>query len=136
MENRYKFSRMTVATLAIALFLEQGAYAGDQSPTVTNHATIQSENLSAHSEQHTVYNTPAERANDALIITEVKSALANDGVAEGYPITVAADHGVVTLTGVLGSGQDVAHAIELARSCDGVKNIQSRLTTEKTPAGD
>ncbi len=134
MTNRYKFPSMIIAVIAVAL-VAKVALAGDQGPTVTNDNSVQSENLSAHSEQHTVYNTPADRANDALIITEVKSALANDGVAEGYPITVAAAHGVVTLTGVLGSKEDVSHAIVLARNCDGVKDVQSKLTTEKTPSG-
>jgi osmotically-inducible protein OsmY len=134
MKNRYKFPGMIVATLAAALFVKV-ALAQDQGPKVANDATIQSENLSAHSEQHTVYATPADQANDALLITEVKSNLAKDGVADGYPITVGATHGVVTLTGVLGSQQDVSRAIVLARSCDGVKGVQSRLTTEKTPAG-
>ena len=112
------------------------ALAQDAGPTVTNNASIQSENLSAHSEQHTVYASPADRANDALLITEVKASLAEDGVAEGYPITVDAAHGVVTLTGVLGSRQDVAHAMVLARGCDGVKDVQSRLTVEKAPAAE
>ncbi len=129
------FQRTVVGAMALALF-GGVAMAQDQAPQVTNNATVKAENLSAHSEQNTVYATPADRANDALLITEVKSTLANDGVADGYPITVDAAHGVITLTGVLGSRQDVAHAIVLARSCDGVKDVQSRLTTEKTSAGD
>jgi hyperosmotically inducible periplasmic protein len=137
MRNRDKFSRTLAKVIAttLAAGLAGGiALAQDQGPVVTNNASIQMENLSAHSEQHTVYASPAERANDAVLITEVKASLAEDGVADGYPITVDAAHGVVTLTGVLGSQQDVAHAIVLARGCDGVKDVQSRLTTEKGPA--
>jgi len=61
----------------------------------------------------------------------VKTALANDGVTDGFPITVSADHGLVVLTGVLGSQDDIQHAISIARSADGVKGVQSRLTLEK-----
>jgi osmotically-inducible protein OsmY len=134
MNNRYKFPGIIVTTLAAALFVKV-VLAQDLGPKVANDATIQSENLSAHSEQHTIYATPADQANDALLITEVKSNLAKDGLADGYPITVGVTHGVVTLTGVLGSQQDVSRAIVLARGCDGVKGVQSRLTTEKSPAG-
>jgi osmotically-inducible protein OsmY len=135
---RDKFRRNITLIFATAAVAAAGgiALAQDQGPKVTNNASIQSENLSAHSEQDTVYASPADRANDALLITEVKASLAEDGVAEGYPITVDAAHGVVTLTGVLGSRQDVAHAIVLARSCDGVKDVQSRLTVEKAPAAE
>jgi osmotically-inducible protein OsmY len=131
---RRKFASVVAATLAAGL-AGGIALAQDQGLKVTNNESIQSENLSAHSEQHTVYGSPAERANDAVLITEVKASLAEDGVADGYPITVDAAHGVVTLTGVLASKQDVAHAIVLARGCDGVKEVQSRLTAEKGPAG-
>jgi osmotically-inducible protein OsmY len=105
--------------------------AQDQSPKVITNDSIRSEQMSAHSEQDTTYNSPADRANDALLITEVKAVLAQDGVASGYPITVGASHGVVMLTGVLGSREDVAHAISLVRNAEGVKDVQSSLTVEK-----
>jgi len=129
--TRYQFPGMLVGTLAAMLYT-QIAFAEDQGPKVITNESIRSEQMSAHSEQDTTYNSPADRANDALLITEVKSALALDGVANGYPITVGASHGVVMLTGVLGSHEDVAHAIRLARNAEGVKDVQSRLTVEKS----
>ncbi len=129
--TRYRFPGMLVGTLAAMLYT-QIAFAEDQGPKVITNESIRSEQMSAHSEQDTTYNSPADRANDALLITEVKSALAHDGVANGYPITVGASHGVVMLTGVLGSHEDVAHAISLARNAEGVKDVQSRLTVEKS----
>lgn len=36
------------------------------------------------------------------------------------------------LTGVLGSHEDVAHAISLARNAEGVKDVQSSLTVKKS----
>jgi osmotically-inducible protein OsmY len=129
--TRYQFPGMLVGTLAAMLYT-QIAFAEDQGPKVITNESIRSEQMSAHSEQDTTYNSPADRANDALLITEVKSALAHDGVANGYPITVGASHGVVMLTGVLGSHEDVAHAISLARNAEGVKDVQSSLTVEKS----
>jgi osmotically-inducible protein OsmY len=134
MKNRYKLRTTTIATIAVAV-ISTVALAQDHGPSVTNSATVRSEHLSAQSEQHTVYDTPADRANDALIITEVKAALANDQVADDYPVTVGVAHGVVTLTGVLASQQDLDHALVLARNCDGVKAVQNKLTIEKLPAG-
>lgn len=90
--TRYQFPGMLVGTLAAMLYT-QIAFAEDQGPKVITNESIRSEQMSAHSEQDTTYNSPADRANDALLITEVKSALAHDGVANGYPITVGASHG-------------------------------------------
>jgi osmotically-inducible protein OsmY len=128
--THYKFRGMLVATLAATLSA-QVVLAQDLGPKVITNEAVSSEHMSAHSEQDTTYNSPADRANDALLITEVKSALAHDGVANGYPITVGASHGVVMLTGLLGSHEDVAHAISLARNAEGVKDVQSSLTVEK-----
>jgi osmotically-inducible protein OsmY len=128
--TRYRFPGMLVATLAATLSA-QVVLAQDLGPKVITNEAVRSEHMSAHSEQDTTYNSPADRANDALLITEVKSALAQDGVANGYPITVGASHGVVMLTGLLGSHEDVAHAISLARNAEGVKDVQSSLTVEK-----
>jgi osmotically-inducible protein OsmY len=128
-----RFSKIATVMVAV-VFCGRVAMAQDQSPKVTNNASVKSQQMSAHSETDTTYATPADRANDALLITEVKTALANDGVTEGFPITVGADHGLVVLTGVLGSQDDIQHAISIARSADGVKGVQSRLTLEKTVA--
>jgi len=50
---------------------------------------------------HHHYASDAQRAQDDLLITEVKSALVDDGISNGYPIEVDADHGTVTLSGVV-----------------------------------
>jgi osmotically-inducible protein OsmY len=112
------------------------ASAEEQGAKTTTTESIKTEELSTQSEQHKSYSSPAERANDALIVTEVKAALAKDGVADGYVITVGADHGTVTLSGVLGSPQDIKHAISLARSVENVRGVQSRLTWEKSTTGN
>src|SRR6202163_1681222 len=74
------------------------------------------------------YNSPAERANDALLITEVKSALADDGVADNYPVAVDCDHGKVLLSGVVKSADDAKHAGDIAAAAQGVTGVKNQLT--------
>jgi osmotically-inducible protein OsmY len=98
-----------------------------------DNETVRQENLSAESTATHHYASPAERAQDALLIVEVKTAIADEGLADDYPLTVDADHGRVTLTGVLASPQDVHRAVTLAAGIDGVKGINNRLTSRKIP---
>ena len=67
------------------------------------HSSVSLRKDSASSVGHHHYNSDAERAQDDLLITEVKSALAEDGISKGYPVEVDADHGTVTLSGVVAS---------------------------------
>jgi len=64
---------------------------------------------------------------------EAKTAIADEGLADDYPLTVDADHGRVTLTGVLASRQDVRRAVTLVASLDGVKGVNNLLTWRKSP---
>ena len=74
------------------------------------------------------YNSDAERANDALLITEVKSAIADDGVADGSPMIVDCDHGKILLSGVMDSEQDAKHAGDIAAAQPGVVAVRNQLT--------
>jgi osmotically-inducible protein OsmY len=95
--------------------------------------TVREQNLSAQSEAKHHYNSPAERAEDDLLIVKVKAAIADSGLADEYPLTVDADHGRVTLTGVLASPADVERTLRLVSAIDGVKGVNNRLTWEKRP---
>ena len=95
--------------------------------------TVRQENLSAESTATHHYASPAERAQDALLIVEVKTAIADEGLVDDYPLIVDTDHGQVTLAGVLASPQDVHRAVTLAASIDGVKGIDNRLTSRNVP---
>lgn len=64
---------------------------------------------------------------------EAKTAIADEGLAHDYPLTVDADHGRVTLTGVLASQQDVRRAVTLVAGLDGVKGVNNLLTWQKSP---
>ena len=79
-------------------------------------------------EAHHHYQSAADRANDALLITEVKSALADDGVAEDSPIVVDCDHGNILLSGVMKSAGDAKRARNIAASAPGVVGVKNQLT--------
>ena len=67
-------------------------------------------------------------ANDDLLITEVKSALAHDGVADGYLVAVDCDHGKIMLSGVVKSARDAKHAGDIAAGAQGVTGVNDQLT--------
>jgi len=91
-------------------------------------SSITTDNDSVNLEAHHHYQSAAERANDALLITEVKSALADDGVAEGSPIVVDCDHGKILLSGVMKSAKDARRAGNIAASAPGVVTVKNQLT--------
>ena len=82
--------------------------------------------MDVRAEHH--YNSPAERAHDDLLIIEVKSALAEDGVADKYPVAVDCDHGKVLLSGVVRSAGDAKHAGDIAAAAEGVTGVKNQLT--------
>jgi len=99
---------------------------GEQ-PNQITHSSVSLEKNSAFSVGHHHYNSDSERAQDALLITEVKSALAEDGISNGYPVQVDADHGTVTLSGVVASADDVRAVAEDAADVRGVVAVRNRL---------
>jgi osmotically-inducible protein OsmY len=123
--------KMTVATFAIAsligaalLTAETRAEPGAQSST--NSVSRETDRVNVVAEHH--YNSSAERAHDAMLISEVKSALSHDGVANDYPVFVDCDHGKIVLNGVVNSAWDAKHAAEIAAAADGVTGVKNQLT--------
>ena len=91
-------------------------------------SSVTKDNESVSLEAHHHYQSAADRANDALLITEVKSALANDGVTDDSPIIVDCDHGKILLTGVMKSAEDAKRAGNIAASAQGVVAVNNQLT--------
>ena len=125
---RYKSGRLVAAALG-ALTLSMPLAAGAQNVTSTER--LHEENLSAQSVAKHHYASPAQRADDDLLIVKTKTTIADAGLADNYPMTIDADHGVVTLTGVLASRIDVQRAVSLVASIDGVRGVNNRLTWVK-----
>jgi len=91
-------------------------------------SSVTTDKDSVNLEGHHHYQFAADRANDALLITEVKSALADDGVAEDSPIVVDCDHGKILLSGVMKSDEDAKRAGNIAASVRGVIAVKNQLT--------
>jgi hyperosmotically inducible periplasmic protein len=122
-------SAAVALSFAIALSMTATGWAQN---TVSNES-VHEQDLSAQSAAKHHYSSPAERAEDDLLIVKVKAAIADEGLADDSPMTVDADHGRVTLTGVLASREDVQRAVGLVAGIDGVKGINNRLSWEKNP---
>jgi len=104
-----------------------GSSAPDSGASRTSHSSVRLDKDSASWVGHHHYNSDAERTQDDLIIAEVKSALADDGISRNYPVEVDADHGTVTLNGVVASPEDVKAAAEDAADVKGVVAVRNLL---------
>jgi osmotically-inducible protein OsmY len=71
--------------------------------------------------------TLGERIDDAGITMRVKSRLLDDPVVKGLQIDVDTRDGVVFLTGTVSSEAERKQAVEIARSTEGVKNVEANL---------
>lgn len=94
--------------------------------TVTSDSTTLDQE-SVESKTKHLYGSPSERAQDDLLITEVKNALAADGVANGHAVGVDCDHGTIQLSGTVSSADDARHAAVVAANVDGVVAVKNQL---------
>jgi osmotically-inducible protein OsmY len=131
MRNQRNRKVTAVPALALAMLIGGGPLTSNarSEPGATessNSASRENDKVNVNAEHH--YNSPAERANDDLLITEVKSALAHDGVSDGYLIAVDCDHGKILLSGVVKSAGDAKHAGDIAAAAEGVTGVNDKLT--------
>lgn len=91
-------------------------------------SSLSTDHDSVSIDAHHHYQSPADRAHDALLITEVESALADNGVADGSPLIVDCDHGKILLTGVMKSAADAKRAASIAAAAPGVVAVKNELT--------
>ena len=71
--------------------------------------------------------TAGERIDDAGITVRVKARLLDDPLVKGMQIDVDTRDGVVFLTGSVPGNAEQKQAIELARSTEGVKNVEANF---------
>lgn len=117
-----------VSMIASSIILPRQVLA-QQSTTDSSTVSRREDQVQTSAGHH--YLNPAERANDALLITEVKSELAKDGVADNQPVAVDCDHGKIRLSGVMGSAEDAQRAGSIAAGAPGVVAVQNQLTWRK-----
>ena len=127
---RHKKLISTVASgVAAGLILAIRVHAQQAIPenaSATQSTKLERDTVQSSAAHH--YNSPAERANDALIITEVKTSLADQGITDRYPVAVDCDHGMVQLTGVVASADAAKQAVMLAQNIQGVTDVKNQLT--------
>jgi osmotically-inducible protein OsmY len=109
--------------LAITVHAQQGT---PDTPPANQSMRMERDTVQSSAAHH--YNSLTERANDALIITEVKTSLADQGITDRYPVAVDCDHGTVQLTGVVASADAAKQAVTLAQNIEGVVDVKNQLT--------
>jgi len=115
-----------IGVMAVTQMLASPIQAVAGTPVDSSSVTTSNDSATLDAQHH--YQSSADRANDALLITEVKSALADDGVAEDSPIVVDCDHGKILLSGVMKSADDAKRAGDIAASAQGVIAVKNQLT--------
>jgi osmotically-inducible protein OsmY len=103
-----------------------GAATDAPAKTTNESITLEHDDVQTSAEHH--YNSPAERAKDDLLITEVKSSLAERGISDQYPVEVDADHGMIQLSGVVASADKAREAQSIAMNTRGVVGVENKLT--------
>jgi osmotically-inducible protein OsmY len=103
-----------------------GAAANAPVVTTDRSQTVEHDRVRTSAEH--IYNSPAERANDDLLITEVKSSLAERGISDQYPVEVDCDHGTIQLSGVVASADAARNAAVIASNTKGVVGVKNKLT--------
>jgi hypothetical protein len=71
---------------------------------------------------------------DAGITTAVKTKLAADDTVKAYQVDVDTQNHVVTLSGDVETETQKAHAVQLARETDGVRDVIDQLRVNPTAA--
>jgi hypothetical protein len=97
-------------------------------PATTADRSITLESDTAQTSAEHYYNSPAERAKDDLLITKVKSSLAERGISNQYPVEVDCDHGTILLSGVVASPDAARKAETIALNTTGVVGVKDKLT--------
>lgn len=97
-------------------------------PVTTTDRSITLESDTAQTSAEHYYNSPAQRAKDDLLITKVKSSLAERGISNQYPVQVDCDHGTILLSGVVASSDAAREAETIALNTTGVVGVKDKLT--------
>lgn len=72
-----------------------------------------------------------ETIDDQTILAAVKSKLIADQEVSGLSINVDVHKGIVTLRGYIQTQSEINRAIQLTRSVNGVKSVESKLVLDK-----
>jgi osmotically-inducible protein OsmY len=128
LKNVYVVAAILICGLAARPLAVSNAHAQEDSSIQKTDRSLNVENDQVKTSAEHRYNSPAERARDDLLITEVKSSLAEKGISDGYPVAVDCDHGTIELSGVVASADAARQAAMIASNTQGVIGVKSKLT--------
>jgi hyperosmotically inducible periplasmic protein len=80
--------------------------------------------------------TTGEYIDDSVITTKVKAAILGSTWLSASHIEVTTNKGIVVLSGTVDTEQNIARAIEVARSQENVKAVETSLTVSVTASGN
>jgi osmotically-inducible protein OsmY len=127
-----KFASVALLCCVASVALPSSSYAQQEAtangPVATTNRSITLENDKVQTTAEHLYNSPAERAKDDLLITKVKSSLAERGISDQYPVEVDCDHGTIQLSGVVASADEARQAEVIALNTTGVVGVKDKLT--------
>jgi hyperosmotically inducible protein len=69
--------------------------------------------------------------DDGIVTAKVKSALLADPSIKSFDIAVVTRKGETQLSGFVDTPGQIAHAVELARTVEGVKSVANEMTVKK-----
>jgi hyperosmotically inducible protein len=75
-----------------------------------------------------LYRASRDKATDAAMTTEIKTALLKDKATRTLGIHVKSNQGLITLTGQVDSPQTAARAQNIASHVSGVQSVRNELT--------
>ena len=120
-------SSLTMFSIPVSTCLAQQQLTDNISAATTERSiTLEDDSVQTSAEHR--YNSPAERAKDDLLITRVKSSLAERGISDRYPVEVDCDHGTIQLSGVVASADAAREAEAIALNTRGVVGVKDKLT--------
>lgn len=96
-------------------------------PATASSSSVTEEKEAVHSVGVHHYQNPAQEAQDAMLITQVKTALGTE-TSSASLVEVDCDHGVARLSGVVGSANEAKHAAQVAAAVPGVVGVDNQLT--------
>lgn len=70
----------------------------------------------------------ADAASDTWVTTKVKTKIVRDKALKGSSIEVSTNNGIVTLTGTVTTDAQRQHAIAVAKTIKGVKDVEDKTT--------
>jgi hyperosmotically inducible protein len=71
-----------------------------------------------------------EMVDDAAITTKVKAAFVKDPLVKAIDVSVDTFKGTVQLSGFVNSAEEKAKAEQIARTINGVMNVQNNITVK------